>query len=59
MMAIRKIVGWIIIGISAWYMSKWVYRSTNSDYCKEHGWRYDAAADSCIKTTPVPSSPVP
>ena len=55
MMALRKIIGWVIIGISAWYMSKWVYKNTNRNYCEERGWKYDAPGDSCIKTSPAPS----
>lgn len=47
MMAVRKIIGWIIIGISAWFMSKWVYKNTNENYCREKGRVWSAEADTC------------
>ena len=47
MTALRKIIGWIIIGISAWMMSKWVYRHTNEENCSERGGMWDAPADLC------------
>ncbi len=47
MMGIRKVIGWLIIGISAWLMGKWVYRQTNEENCKERGGEWSVAADSC------------
>ena len=47
MTAARKLIGWMIVLISAWLMSKWVYRHTNEENCRERGGAWQAAADSC------------
>lgn len=48
MMALRKMIGWLIILVSAWFMSKWVYKNTNENFCKDKGLRFDAVADTCV-----------
>lgn len=47
MTAARKLIGWLIVLISAWLMGKWVYRHTNEDNCRARGGAWDAAADTC------------
>jgi hypothetical protein len=43
----RKIIAWLIMGFSAWLMSRWVYRHTNEENCRDRGGIWEAAADSC------------
>lgn len=53
MMAFRKLIGWIIVVLAGWMMSKWVYRNSNRIYCEEKGKPYDAAGDSCLAPDPA------
>ena len=47
MNAPRKLIGWIIVLVSALLLSKWVYRHTNAENCRARGGVWDAGADTC------------
>ena len=47
MTGMRKIIGWLIMGVSAWLMSRYVYRHTNEENCTERGGVWSVAGDSC------------
>ena len=47
MTGMRKIIGWLIMGASAWLMSRYVYRHTNEENCAERGGAWSVAGDSC------------